>query len=287
MEMDGTPLFSDWLDNGELDLRSNVRPLFPTGFKEAFANFRRLLNEGKVRVAEKHGKAWVVNHKVKELILQGFRNGATTEFAFDTSTFYDKDTLPLKNFPAGGNIRRVPGGTSFRDGCYIAENVSVMPPSYVNIGAYIDEHTLLDSHVLVGSCAVVGKRVHLSAGVKLGGVLEPVGNLPVIIEDDVFVGGSCGIYGGVVVGRNAVIGAGTILTEKTPVYDMVRKTVYRKVGANPLTIPAGAVVVPGSRSYGTLEGNEITLQTPVIVKYNSNAIKLEETLRQPLKTTET
>jgi len=275
----GLPGIGQWIEKDDFESIASALPFFSNDFKEAFADFRRLLNEGQIRAAEKQGGKWVVNSNVKEQILEGFRNGTITEYAHEMNVYYDKDTLPLKRFSAEGKIRTVPGGSSFRDGCYISENVSIMPPSFVNIGAYIDEYTMLDSHVLVGSCAQVGKRVHLSAGVKLGGVLEPIGSLPVIIEDDVFVGGNCGIYGGVIIEQGAVIGAGTVITDKTPIYDLVMKTVYRKEGDSPLIIPANAVVVPGSRSYGEIEGEKIAVQTPVIVKYHSDAINLENALR--------
>jgi 2,3,4,5-tetrahydropyridine-2-carboxylate N-succinyltransferase len=191
----------------------------------------------------------------------------------------------LKRLPEGQNIRVVPGGSSIRDGCYIAKNVTCMPPMYINVGAYVDEGTMVDSHALVGSCAQVGKRVHISAAAQIGGVLEPIGALPVIIEDEVLVGGNCGVYEGTIVGRGAVLAAGTIITGSTPVYDLVRDTVHRRDGDAPLRIPEGAVVVPGARSVPKGRGKElgISLYTPVIIKYRDEktdqAVRLEDLLR--------
>jgi 2,3,4,5-tetrahydropyridine-2-carboxylate N-succinyltransferase len=199
--------------------------------------------------------------------------------------FRDKHTFPLKQIPVDRNIRIVPGGSAIRDGCYIGKGVVCMPPMYVNVGAYVDDDTMIDSHALVGSCAQVGKRVHLSAAAQIGGVLEPIGALPVIVEDDVLVGGNCGVYEGCIVGAGAVLAAGTILTGSTPVYDLVRDTVYRREGDKPLMIPAGAVVVPGARAVTRGRGKELglSLYTPVIIKYRDDktdqATRLEELLR--------
>ena len=201
------------------------------------------------------------------------------------SQFRDKHTYPLKQLPDGQNIRVVPGGSAIRDGCYIGKNVTCMPPMYINVGAYVDEGTMVDSHALVGSCAQVGKRVHISAAAQIGGVLEPIGALPVIIEDDALVGGNCGVYEGTIVGKGAVLAAGTIITGSTPVYDLVRDTVHRREGDAPLRIPAGAVVVPGSRAVTKGRGKElgISLYTPVIIKYRDEktdqAVRLEDLLR--------
>jgi 2,3,4,5-tetrahydropyridine-2-carboxylate N-succinyltransferase len=179
----------------------------------------------------------------------------------------------------------VPGGSSIRDGCYIGKGVVCMPPMYVNTGAYVDDGTMIDSHALVGSCAQVGKRVHVSAAAQIGGVLEPIGAMPVVIEDDVLVGGNCGVYEGTIVGKEAVLAAGTILTGSTPVYDLVRDAVYRREGEKPLMIPSGAVVVPGSRAVTKGRGKElgISLYTPVIIKYRDEktdqAVRLEDLLR--------
>jgi 2,3,4,5-tetrahydropyridine-2-carboxylate N-succinyltransferase len=199
--------------------------------------------------------------------------------------FRDKHTYPLKQLPNDQNIRVVPGGSSIRDGCYIGGNVTCMPPMYVNVGAYVDDGTMVDSHALVGSCAQVGKRVHISAAAQIGGVLEPIGALPVIIEDEVLVGGNCGIYEGTIVGKGAVLAAGTIVTGSTPVYDLVRDAVHRRAGEIPLRIPEGAVVVPGARAITKGRGKElgISLYTPVIIKYRDEktdqAVRLEDLLR--------
>jgi 2,3,4,5-tetrahydropyridine-2-carboxylate N-succinyltransferase len=201
------------------------------------------------------------------------------------SQFRDKHTFPLKQIPADRNIRIVPGGSAIRDGCYLGKGVVCMPPMYVNVGAYVDDDTMIDSHALVGSCAQVGKRVHLSAAAQIGGVLEPIGALPVIIEDDVLAGGNCGVYEGCIVGAGAVLAAGTILTGSTPVYDLVRDAVYRREGDQPLMIPPGAVVVPGARAVSKGRGKELglSLYTPVIIKYRDEktdqAVRLEELLR--------
>ena len=208
----------------------------------------------------------------------GLKAGATTQFR-------DKHTYPLKQIPEGQNIRVVPGGSSIRDGCYIGKGVVCMPPMYVNTGAYVDDGTMIDSHALVGSCAQVGKRVHVSAAAQIGGVLEPIGAMPVIIEDDVLIGGNCGVYEGTIVGTQAVLAAGTILTGSTPVYDLVQDSVYRRDGEKPLMIPPGAVVVPGSRGVTKGRGKElgISLYTPVIIKYRDEktdqAVRLEDLLR--------
>jgi 2,3,4,5-tetrahydropyridine-2-carboxylate N-succinyltransferase len=208
----------------------------------------------------------------------GLKAGAITQFR-------DKHTYPLKQIPDDRNIRVVPGGSSIRDGCYIGKGVVCMPPMYVNTGAYVDDGTMIDSHVLVGSCAQVGKRVHISAAAQIGGVLEPIGAMPVIIEDDVLVGGNCGVYEGAIVGKEVVLAAGTILTGSTPVYDLVRDTVYRRDGEKPLMIPPGAVIVPGARGVTRGRGKElgISLYTPVIIKYRDEktdqAVRLEDLLR--------
>jgi 2,3,4,5-tetrahydropyridine-2-carboxylate N-succinyltransferase len=199
--------------------------------------------------------------------------------------FYDKHTYPPRRVTIDDGVRIVPGGSSIRDGCYIGRGVTCMPPMYVNVGAYVDDGTMIDSHALVGSCAQVGKRVHLSAGAQIGGVLEPIGELPVIIEDDALVGGNCGVYEGAIVRERAVLASGTILTGGTPVYDLVRDAVYRKTADSPLEIPAGAVVVPGSRAISKGRGAELGLSiyTPIIVKYRDEktdaSVRLEDYLR--------
>src|SRR5574337_532965 len=220
-------------------------------FFTAFEEFKKALNEGQVRAAEPDAGSptgWKVNAWVKKGILLGFRIGRAEEMPPAGFQFRDKQTYPLKQIPPGQNVRVVPGGSSIRDGCYMGRNVTCMPPMYVNAGAYVDDGTMIDSHALVGSCAQIGKRCHLSAAAQIGGVLEPVGAMPVIIEDDVLVGGNCGVYEGAIVGTGAVLAAGTILTGSTPVYDLVRDAVYRREGEKPLISPAGAVVVPGART---------------------------------------
>ena len=251
-----------------------------------FAEFRAALGRGEVRAAEPAAGAWRVNAWVKRAILFGFRMGTLVEMSDGpTLRFFDKDTWPVKPLAVGDGVRLVPGGSTIRDGAYVAPGVVCMPPMFVNVGAYVDEGTMIDSHALVGSCAQIGKRVHLSAAAQIGGVLEPAGALPVIVEDDVLVGGGCGVYEGAVVRRGAVLAAGTILTGSTPVYDLVKGEIYRRTDAAPLEIPAGAVVVPGSR---TASGERaaalgVSLYAPVIVKYRdartSAATALEEALR--------
>jgi 2,3,4,5-tetrahydropyridine-2-carboxylate N-succinyltransferase len=253
-----------------------------------FAEFKEALNRGEARAATRaEDGSWRVNAWVKRGILVGFRMGALADMSpRDASLyFFDKDTYPLRQFKTADNVRIVPGGSSVRDGAYLAAGVVCMPPMYVNVGAYVDEGTMIDSHALVGSCAQVGKRVHLSAAAQVGGVLEPVGASPVIIEDDVLVGGGCGIYEGTLVRERAVLAAGTILTGSTPVYDLVREKIYRRTEDAPLEIPAGAVVVPGSRAVESERGRAwgLSLYAPVIVKYRDEktdrAVQLEDYLR--------
>ena len=244
------------------------------------------LEKGTLRAATRDPNGiWKAETWVKEGILAAFRFGVLTEFASGSLSFVDKDTIPARRFKVQDGIRIVPGGSSIRRGAYIGKGVVMMPPAYVNIGAHVDEETMIDSHVLVGSCAQIGKRVHLSAGAQIGGVLEPVGNLPVIIEDDVVVGGNSGIYEGTIVRSRAVIGAGVVLTASTPVYDSVRGQIYRRSADTPLEIPFAAVVVPGARPLKGTFGEEhlLYISTPVIVKYRDektdSATALEEALR--------
>jgi 2,3,4,5-tetrahydropyridine-2,6-dicarboxylate N-succinyltransferase len=253
-----------------------------------FAEFKAALNRGEVRAAERDNEGrWHTNAWVKRGILLGFRMGQLTDMSpRDRSlVFFDKDTYPIRATLAEDRVRIVPGGSSVRDGVYLAPGVICMPPCYVNVGAYVDEGTMIDSHALVGSCAQVGRRVHLSAAAQIGGVLEPVGAVPVVIEDDVLVGGNCGIYEGTIVRAGAVIAPGTILTGATPVYDLVRGEIYRRTPDAPLEIPANAVVVPGSRAVTTERGREwnLSLYAPVIVKYRDErterAVQLEDYLR--------
>src|SRR6201984_2929635 len=252
--------------------------------RQTFLEFRDALTQGKVRAAEKKDGRWVVNTWVKQGILLGFRLGELTEMG-DGLSFVDKDTFPARRFAVADRVLVVPGGSSVRTGAYVAPSVICMPPMFINVGAYVDEGTMVDSHALVGSCAQVGKRVHLSAAAQIGGVLEPVNAVPVIIEDDVLVGGNCGIYEGTLVHARAVLGAGTILTRSTPLYDLVRGEVYRAAGDKPLEVPENAVVVPGSRAVkkGPAADWNLSLYTPVIVKYRDEktdrGIELEEWLR--------
>ena len=261
----------------------------------AVDELRVALNEGRARAAEPApNDEWRVNAWVKKGILLGFRLGRIVEMPPRRMQLRDKHTFPLKQIPPSRNERVVPGGSSIRDGCYIGKDVVCMPPMYVNAGAYVDDGTLIDSHALVGSCAQVGKNCHRSAAAQIGGVLEPVGALPVIIEDEVLVGGNCGVYEGAIVGRGAVLAAGVILTGSTPVYDLVRDAVYRREPAKdgnsepaPLKIPAGAVVVPGARAIPEGKGRDwgISLYTPVVVKYRDEktgrSVQLEDLLRPP------
>jgi 2,3,4,5-tetrahydropyridine-2-carboxylate N-succinyltransferase len=259
---------------------------FGPGDRALFEEFRAALGRGEVRAAEPVDGEWRVNAWVKRGILLGFRMGVLVEMSDGrTLRFFDKDTWPVKPLVVRDGVRIVPGGSAIRDGAFVAPGVVCMPPMYVNVGAYVDEGTMIDSHALVGSCAQIGKRVHLSAAAQIGGVLEPVGALPVIVEDDVLVGGGCGVYEGAIVRRGAVLAAGTILTGSTPVYDLVRGGIYRRSDAAPLEIPAGAVVVPGSRP-ATGEravALGVSLYAAVIVKYRdaktSAATALEEALR--------
>ncbi|HVH28055.1 MAG TPA: 2,3,4,5-tetrahydropyridine-2,6-dicarboxylate N-succinyltransferase [Vicinamibacterales bacterium] len=245
--------------------------------RDAFARLRDAMSSGAVRAAEPDASSpigWRVNTWVKQGILLGFRFGDIVDVSMDHGglPFYDKDTLPLKRPGAAAGIRIVPGGSSIRDGAYIAAGVICMPPMYVNIGAWVGEQSLIDSHALIGSCAQVGARVHVSAGAQIGGVIEPVGALPVIIEDEVLVGGNTGVYEGAVIKTRAVVAAGTVLTGSTPVYDLVRGEVIRPTAEHPLVIPAGAVVVPGARAVTVGKGPEwgLSLATPVIVKYRDS-----------------
>jgi 2,3,4,5-tetrahydropyridine-2-carboxylate N-succinyltransferase len=254
--------------------------------KSAFAEFKNELNSGRVRAAEKIEGDWQVNTWVKKGILLGFRLGTLVDLSINKNFhFYDKHTYPLKDVTTEDGVRIVPGGSSIRDGCYIGRGVTCMPPMYINAGAYVDDGTMVDSHALVGSCAQIGKRVHLSAAAQIGGVLEPVGAVPVIIEDDVLVGGNSGIYEGTIVRERAVIGAGTILTGSTPLFDLVKNQIYKRTDDQPLIVPAGAVVVPGARAItsGWGKDNGLSLYAPIIVKYRDEktdkSIKLEDILR--------
>ncbi len=260
--------------------------------RAVFAKFKKLLNDGRIRAAEPDASAngWAVNQWVKQGILVGMKLGVLIESHVDLGglgsvSFIDKDTYPLREFTVAEGVRIVPGGSSVRDGAYLAPSVVMMPPAYVNVGGYVDEGSMIDSHALVGSCAQIGKKVHLSAAVQIGGVLEPIGAMPVIVEDEVMVGGNCGIYEGTIVKKRAVIGTGVILNGSTPVYDLVNNTVLRKSDDGPLVIPEGAVVVAGSRQVkGEFAAdNGLSIYTPLIVKYRDertdSATALESALR--------
>lgn len=277
-----------------MSLREQIEALSARGSGQFNAEDRAVfdelklgLNRGDIRAAERDASGtWRVNSWVKQGILLGFRMGQLTDMSASPGLrFFDKDTYPARPTTIEDNVRIVPGGSSIRDGAYVAPGVVCMPPMYVNVGAYVDEGTMIDSHALVGSCAQIGKRVHLSAAAQIGGVLEPVGAVPVIIEDDVLVGGGCGVYEGTIVHERAVLAAGTILTGSTPVYDLALEKIYQRTADAPLEIPAGAVVVPGSRAVRGESGRAwgLSLYAPVIVKYRDEktdrAVQLEDYLR--------
>lgn len=278
-------------------MRTEIEALFdnkPSSYTEEhfalFQRFKQALNDGAIRSAEPDSSArsgWRVNAWVKKGVLLGFRMGAVVDMSVDATRqpFLDKATFPVKRFGLQDGVRIVPGGSSVRDGCYVGRGVTCMPPMYINVGTWVGDGTMIDSHALVGSCAQVGKNCHISAAAQIGGVLEPVGALPVIIEDDVLVGGNCGVYEGTVVKRRAVLGSGTILTRSTPVFDIVRDQIYSAAGDEPLVIPEDAVVVAGSRAitHGPGKAWGVSLYTPVIVKYRDSKtdakIQLEDLLR--------
>jgi len=252
----------------------------------AVSELKERLNTGEIRAASPSGESWQVHPWVKKGIILAFRAGRLAAHTpAGPFLFFDKDTMTSRAFGPADEVRIVPGGSAVRDGAYLAKGVVMMPPSYVNIGAYVDAGTMIDSHALVGSCAQIGKRVHLSAAAQVGGVLEPVNSAPVIVEDDVFVGGNCGVYEGTLVRRRAVLGTGVILTGSTPVYDIPRGTIHRRTGGAPLTIPEDAVVLPGGRAIPGPFAQEhgLSLYAPVIVKYRDAktdaATALEESLR--------
>lgn len=266
------------------DIASRISELFQAGAsadkdeaRRVFLELQRALNDGEVRAAEPDATApsgWRVNAWVKQGILLGFRFGDVVDMSADHGRwpFYDKDTMPIKKPGLSAGVRLVPGGSTVREGAYVASSVVCMPPMYINIGAYVGEGSLVDSHALVGSCAQVGARVHISAAAQIGGVIEPVGALPVIIEDDVLLGGNTGVYEGAVIKTRAVIAAGVVLTGSTPVYDLVRGVIIKPEPGQPLVVPAGAVVVPGARAVTVGAGKDwgLSLATPVIVKYRDD-----------------
>jgi 2,3,4,5-tetrahydropyridine-2-carboxylate N-succinyltransferase len=252
----------------------------------AVAELLQALNAGDVRSASRDADGtWQAHAWVKQGILLGFRIGRMVDYSTDDFPFYDKHTYPVKPLRKSDDVRLVPGGSSIRTGSFVAPGVVCMPPMYINVGAYVDEETMVDSHALVGSCAQIGKRVHLSASAQIGGVLEPVNATPVVIEDDVFVGGNCGVFEGCIVRENAVLAAGVTLTASSKVYDLVHETVHTGSSDDPVEIPAGAVVVPGSRSVDSDFGREhgLSLHAPMIVKYRDErteaATALEDALR--------
>ena len=278
-------------------MQAEIEKLFdekPAAYTDAhfalFARFKQALNEGRIRSAEPDASTksgWRVNTWVKKGVLIGFRMGAVVDMSIDVNRqpMFDKSTWPVKRLTPESGVRIVPGGSSIRDGCYIGKGVTCMPPMYINTGTWIGDGAMIDSHALIGSCAQIGTNCHISAAAQIGGVLEPVGAMPVIIEDEVLVGGNCGIYEGTVVKRRAVLGTGTILNRSTPVYDLVRNQVYKATDDEPLVIPEEAVIVAGSRAITHGPGKDwgISIYTPVIVKYRDSKtdtkIQLEDLLR--------
>jgi len=278
-------------------LQQDIEQIFdnkPAAYTEEhfalFQRFKDALNAGEIRSAEPDAIAatgWRVNTWVKKGILLGFRIGGIIDMSIDASRqpFYDKATYPARKFTASSGVRIVPGGSSIRDGCFIGKGVTCMPPMYINAGAYVADGTMVDSHALIGSCAQIGKNCHISAAAQIGGVLEPVGAMPVIIEDEVLVGGNTGVYEGTIVQKRAVLGTGVILNRSTPVYDLVKGLVYTATDDQPLVIPSEAVVVAGSRNIAKGLGKDwgISLYTPVVVKYRDEKtdakIQLEDLLR--------
>jgi 2,3,4,5-tetrahydropyridine-2-carboxylate N-succinyltransferase len=255
-----------------------------------FQKLKDGLNDGSIRAAEPDAASptgWRVNGWVKKGILLGFRMGGVVSMSQDGAgqAFFDKATYPLKSVTLANAVRIVPGGSSLRDGCFLGKGVTCMPPMFVNVGAYVGEQTMIDSHALVGSCAQVGKSCHISAAAQIGGVLEPVGAMPVIIEDEVLVGGNCGVYEGTIVKRGAVLGTGTILNRSTPVYDLASGNVLMASDDQPLVIPEKAVVVAGSRAITRGRGKEwgLSLYTPVIVKYRDAKTDLRTQLEELLR----
>lgn len=277
----------------EMDLQYEVEKLFAKteftpGDRGIYEEFKTALRRGEIRSAEKGSDGnWTANAWVKQGILLGFRMGKMVEMSKPTETlqFFDKDTFPLRPMTLEDGVRIVMGGSAIRDGSYVAPSVVVVPPAYINVGAYVDEGTMVDSHALVGSCAQIGKRVHLSAAAQIGGVLEPVNATPVIIEDDVLVGGNTGVYEGTIVRERCVLASGVILTRSTPVFDLPNNRVIKSENGASLEIPAGAVVVQGSRAVTNDFGKEngLSIYCPIIVKYRDEktdaSTRLEDYLR--------
>jgi len=253
---------------------------------EQFNQTIEALEKGELRVARKVDGVWQVNREVKEIILAGFKLGAIKDMSQGQFAFFDKDTFPVRDFKANDGVRIVPGGSSIRRGAYLAPGTIVMPPAYVNVGAYVDEGTMVDSHVTIGSCAQVGKHIHISASTQIGGVLEPAGALPTIIEDGAFVGGNCGIYEGTIVEEGAVIASGVIITSSTAIFDATKGEFIRRNADGRVVVPAGAVVVSGSKPIirdGKPLASGVHLYCPVIVKYRdektAGSVHLEDLLR--------
>jgi 2,3,4,5-tetrahydropyridine-2,6-dicarboxylate N-succinyltransferase len=278
-------------------LHEQIEALFdhpPASYSEEhlriFQTFKEQLNGGTLRAADPDPSVpsgWRVNGWVKKGILLGFRMGAVVEMSLQAAPqrFFDKATYPVRPLTLASGVRMVPGGSSVRDGCFLGKGVTCMPPMFINVGAYVGDQTMVDSHALVGSCAQVGRNCHISAAAQIGGVLEPVGAMPVIIEDEVIVGGNCGVYEGTIVKRGAVLGSGTILNHSTPVYDLVRGEIYRASADQPLVVPERAVVVVGSRpiSHGRGKDWGLSLYTPVIVKYRDSKTDLRTQLEDLLR----
>ncbi|MBX3243730.1 MAG: 2,3,4,5-tetrahydropyridine-2,6-dicarboxylate N-succinyltransferase [Acidobacteria bacterium] len=276
-----------------MNLREQIEELFSKSEfsaddRKVFEEFKSALRTGEIRSAEKGDDGvWQANAWVKQGILLGFRMGKLVEISQPSETlkFFDKDTFPVRPMTVEDNVRIVMGGSSIRDGSYVAPGVVLAPPCWINVGAYVDEGTMVDSHALVGSCAQIGKRVHLSAAAQIGGVLEPIGAVPVVIEDDVMVGGNTGVYEGTVVRERAVLASGVILTRSTPLFDLPNSRIIKSDGDKPLEVPAGAVVVQGSRAISSGFGNEngLSIYCPIIVKYRDQktdtSTKLEDYLR--------
>ena len=259
---------------------------YPEDSMETFLEFRNLLGQGKIRSAEYIEGEWKVNIWVKKGILIGFKLGKLVDYSENKSfRYFDKDTYPLKNLSIDDGIRIVPGGTSIREGAYVAKGVVIMPPAYINVGAYVGEDTMIDSHALVGSCAQIGKNVHISAGTQIGGVLEPVRALPVIIEDNVILGGNSGVYEGTIVLSGAVISAGIALTSATRIYDLVNEIVISPNDQGVIELPENAVVVPGVRKKDGkfAEKHNISIYSPVIVKYRDEKTKYSTSLEEILR----
>ncbi len=252
-----------------------------------FGEFKKALNRGEIRAASPDTEGnWTVHPWVKRGILLGFRLGGLIDYSIDENfRYFDKETYPTKRLTISDGVRVVPGGSTVRDGAFLGQGVTIMPPAYVNVGAYVGDGTMIDSHALVGSCAQVGKRCHISAAAQIGGVLEPVGALPVIIEDEVLLGGNTGVYEGTIVRERAILASGVTLTGSTPLFDAVRGVVHRRTGDRPLEVPAGAVVVPGARAItvGAAKDWGLSVYAPIIIKYRDDkteaSVKLEEFLR--------